>query len=138
MAGTVCAPGSASTAPRGPSELAGKQVSKTEDKLSGNLPIGAPIRSPVGGRRLSRSAVMSVQLDVERVQVGSRVRLQDMDGEAAYSLVRPEEADPFAGLVSSDSPLGRALLGRAPGERVSVRAPGGVRFVTVVAVDSAN
>jgi transcription elongation GreA/GreB family factor len=77
---------------------------------------------------------MTMQCEVETVQVGSRVRLQDLEGEAAYALVQPEEADPFAGLVSAESPLGRALLGRAPGERVSVRAPGGVRVVTIVSV----
>ena len=81
---------------------------------------------------------MTVQCDIETVQVGTRVRLQDLDGEADYALVRPEDADPFAGLVSADCPLGRALLGRAPGDRVSVRAPGGVRVVTVVAVSPAS
>jgi transcription elongation factor GreA len=80
---------------------------------------------------------MTVQCDVETVRVGSRVRLHDLDGEEDYALVQHEEADPFAGLVSAESPLGRALLGRATGDRVNVRAPGGVRVVTVVAVSSA-
>jgi len=75
-----------------------------------------------------------VQFDVETVQVGSRVRLRDQDGETDFSVVRPEDADPFAGLVSTESPLGRALLGRSTAQRVSVRAPGGMRVVTVVAI----
>jgi transcription elongation GreA/GreB family factor len=75
-----------------------------------------------------------MQCDVETVRVGSRVRLQDQDGETDFSVVRPEDADPFAGLVSMESPLGRALLGRATADRVTVRAPGGMRVVTVVAI----
>jgi len=62
------------------------------------------------------------------------VRLRDQDGETDFSVVRPEDADPFAGLVSTESPLGRALLGRSTAQRVSVRAPGGMRVVTVVAI----
>lgn len=77
---------------------------------------------------------MRVLSDVEAVQVGSRVRLEDQDGESDYSVVRPEDADPFAGLVSVNSPLGRALLGRSSGDRVSVHAPGGTRVVKVVAI----
>jgi transcription elongation factor GreA len=77
---------------------------------------------------------MIVQCDTETIQVGSRVRLHDLEGEADYSLVGPEDADPFTGLVSAESPLGQALLGRSAGDSVSVRAPGGVRVVTVVAI----
>lgn len=77
---------------------------------------------------------MIAQCDVETVRVGSRVRLEDQDGETDFSVVRHEDADPFAGLVSAESPLGRALLGHSTGDRVNVRAPGGVRVVTVVAI----
>ncbi|HEY7202321.1 MAG TPA: GreA/GreB family elongation factor [Candidatus Dormibacteraeota bacterium] len=75
----------------------------------------------------------------ETVQVGSWVRLHDNDGEDDdISLVLPEHADPFKGLVSAAAPLGKALLGRSVGDRVSVRAPGGVRVVTIMAVASAS
>jgi transcription elongation factor GreA len=81
---------------------------------------------------------MIVQCDVETVSMGSRVRVHDLDGEDEFSVVRPEEADPFTGLVSADCPLGRALLGRAPGDRVNVRTPGGVRVVTIVSIAPGN
>ncbi len=77
---------------------------------------------------------MIAQSDVETIRVGSRVRLLDQDGETDFSVVRPEDADPFAGLLSAESPLGRALLGRSTAERVNVRAPGGLRVVTVVSI----
>jgi transcription elongation factor GreA len=78
--------------------------------------------------------IMIVQGEVETVGVGSRVRVRDLDEEFDLSLVRPDEADPFAGLVSAASPLGRALHGRTAGDRVTVRAPGGVREVLVLSV----
>lgn len=75
-----------------------------------------------------------IQDNVAAVRVGSRVRLQDLDGETDFSLVPAEEANPFIGLLSAESPLGRALQGRSVGDRVAVRAPGGVHEVTVLSV----
>jgi transcription elongation GreA/GreB family factor len=72
--------------------------------------------------------------DQEVVRVGSRVRVRDVDGEVEFAVVSHEEADATAERVSAESPLGRALLGRRPGELVRFRAPGGVLAVTVVEV----
>jgi len=66
------------------------------------------------------------------IRIGSRVRVQDQDGEAEFTIVGPEDSDSAAGLISEHSPLGRALLGHAPGDRVDVRAPGGLRSVVVL------
>ncbi len=67
------------------------------------------------------------------VRVGSRVRVQGDEGEEEFELAA-ELADPFGGRLSIDSPMGRALLGHRPGDRVQVRAPGGVLVVVVIAV----
>jgi transcription elongation factor GreA len=72
-------------------------------------------------------------MEMLAVTVGSRVRIRDDDGEAEFELAG-ELADPFAGSVSVDSPLGRALLGHHPGDRVRFQAPGGLMLVVVVAV----
>jgi transcription elongation factor GreA len=68
------------------------------------------------------------------VQVGSRVRVRDADGEDEFALVAAEDVDTGANRISIESPLGRALLGRRVGDRVRFRAPGGVMGVTVVDV----
>jgi transcription elongation factor GreA len=68
------------------------------------------------------------------IQLGSRVRLHDQDGAAEFTIVGPEETDVVAGLISDKSPLGEALLGHGPGERVDVRTPGGLRSVTILDV----
>jgi transcription elongation factor GreB len=61
-----------------------------------------------------------------RVVFGAWVRLADESGgELLYRLVGPDEFDVDAGLISVDSPVGRALLGRCEGDEVVVRRPKG-------------
>ncbi len=77
---------------------------------------------------------VDIVIDESVIRIGSRVRVRDVDGEAEFAVVGPEEADAAAERVSAESPLGRALLGRRLGEHVRFRAPGGVLAVTVVGV----
>ncbi len=65
---------------------------------------------------------------------GSRVRVQDREGEHEYTMVTRVTPGAAPGSVSVGSPVGRALLGRGPGEQVRVQTPGGVRLLTVVDV----
>ena len=68
------------------------------------------------------------------VQPCAEVRLQDEEGIEDLAIVPPEDADASAGRVSMDSPIGRALLGRVPGEHIRVRTPGGVRALSILSV----
>jgi transcription elongation factor GreA len=73
------------------------------------------------------------------VIVGSRVVVRDSDDSSdSYMLVAPGEADPRAGRISFESPLGRALLGGRAGEMAVVAAPDGMRSVTIVEVEHAG
>ena len=73
------------------------------------------------------------------VIMGSRVVVRDADDSTdSYTLVAPGEADPRAGRISFESPLGRALLGGRAGETAAVSAPDGVRSVTIVEVEHAG
>ena len=69
------------------------------------------------------------------VSLGSRVVVRDEFGESAYSLVGPAEADIARGLISHESPLGTALVGRTVGDTVTFRTPGGDRSAEIVSVD---
>ena len=42
-----------------------------------------------------------------------------------YTVVGVTEVDPFAGKISNESPLGKAVLGKRKGDSFSVPAPGG-------------
>ena len=72
----------------------------------------------------------------ESVRVGDWVTVVEdgIDEEERYHLVGPAEADPAAGRISIESPLGRALLGAKVGESVKVNAPNGVLRFKITAM----
>jgi transcription elongation factor GreA len=49
-----------------------------------------------------------------------------------YQLVMPEEADVEKGMISTSSPIGRAILNKEEGDEVKVVTPNGVRQFEVV------
>jgi transcription elongation factor GreA len=65
---------------------------------------------------------------------GSRVRVRDAEGEHEHTVVERLTSAAPPGCVSVASPVGRALLGRRPGEQVQVPTPDGIRVLTIVAV----
>jgi transcription elongation factor GreA len=71
----------------------------------------------------------------ETVGVGSRVTVVEGNGPPeTYHIVGSAEADPAKGLISNESPLGQALLGRKVGEEAVVNAPGGVLVFRIVGI----
>ncbi|HUM48868.1 MAG TPA: transcription elongation factor GreA [Anaerolineaceae bacterium] len=71
--------------------------------------------------------------NTHEIQIGNKVTLQEGDyPEEVYELVGANEADPKAGKISYESPLGAALLGKHKGDTITVNAPGGtIRFKVV-------
>jgi transcription elongation factor GreA len=74
--------------------------------------------------------------DTGKVVFGATVELAPVDGgpEVRYQIVGDDEADIRQGLVSVNSPIARALIGKSPGDEVEVAAPGGTRGFAVLAV----
>lgn len=72
------------------------------------------------------------------VTLGSRVRVRDVElgEEMEYRVVGSAEADPSANLISNESPVGRALMGRRRGEVVAVKVPDGILQLEIVDVAS--
>ena len=68
------------------------------------------------------------KIDSNIVTIGSIVKVNDMEfeEEVEYTIVGSAEADPYEGKISNESPVGKALLGRAKGEVVDVQVPDGV------------
>ncbi len=61
----------------------------------------------------------------QQVALGGTVTVK-LDGKAAtYTIVGPAEADPTNGMISNESPLGQALLGKAKGDEAVVETPKG-------------
>ena len=69
------------------------------------------------------------------VSLGSKVKVKDGDDvEEEYTIVGSMEADPRHGMISNESPVGRALLGKKVGETASVVAPGGSFDLSVLSI----
>jgi transcription elongation factor GreA len=70
----------------------------------------------------------------DRVGYGSKVKVLDIakDEEITYSLVMSEDADAVKHMISTSSPIGRALLGKEVGDNVKVSVPGGSKELEIV------
>ncbi|WP_028079168.1 transcription elongation factor GreA [Solimonas soli] len=71
-----------------------------------------------------------------KIIFGATVQLADADSgeETTYQIVGEDEADVKAGLLSFNSPIAKALIGKTEGDVVQVSTPNGVRELEVVAV----
>ncbi len=72
----------------------------------------------------------------EEAQLGSILTVQDLDAgeEWKFQLVDPVQANPAEDRVSIQSPVGAAVLGKKVGDRVQVKAPGGLMRYEIVAI----
>jgi len=72
----------------------------------------------------------------ELAQVGSKVSIQVLDSQSVeeYEIVGAAEANPIAGHISNESPLGKALLGHKAGDVVTVEAPDNRYQVKIIEV----
>jgi transcription elongation factor GreA len=89
--------------------------------------------------KISRAEVIDcTKVGTERAVFGAVITLMDMDTdeEVTYQLLGPEEADVKSGSISVLAPLGRSILGKAVGDEVNVKTPGGIREFEVIAIQS--
>jgi transcription elongation factor GreA len=71
-----------------------------------------------------------------RVVFGATVKVADSDGkESRWQIVGDFEADSKSGLISVNSPIARALIGKKEGDVVEVTAPGGTRELEILGVE---
>lgn len=87
--------------------------------------------------KLGRAEVIDIaSLKGSKIVFGANVRLVDeeTDEEVGYRIVGPEESEIEKGLLSINSPVARALLGKEKGDSVEVHTPRGVRYFEVLEV----
>jgi transcription elongation factor GreA len=70
----------------------------------------------------------------DKVAFGSRVTVFDTskEEEIVYKLVMSEESDVQKGLISTTSPIGRALIGKQTGDMATVVTPNGKREMEIL------
>ena len=85
-------------------------------------------------RMAELSLVNLANIPHDKVGFGSRVTVFDSskDEEIKYQLVTSEESDVSKGLISTTSPIGRALLGKQVGEMATVITPNGKRELEIL------
>jgi transcription elongation factor GreA len=87
--------------------------------------------------KLSRAEVIDIKSQSgSRVMFGAKVQLVDeeTDEKASYQIVGPEEAEIQNGLLSIQSPLAKAILGKEAGDSVEVTTPRGLRYFEILEV----
>ena len=85
-------------------------------------------------KRVSEIALINVdRIPHDRAGFGSTLDVIDGHGsKMTFQLVMPEDADVEHGMISTASPIGRALLGKEEGDEVNVTAPNGSRTFELV------
>ena len=76
------------------------------------------------------------KLPKDRAVFGCKVVLENIEtGEdVSYQLVGPDESDIENGRISVSSPLGKAIIGRKPGDELTLEVPGGKRSYELIEI----
>jgi len=85
--------------------------------------------------KLANADVINIEkLPKDRAVFGNKVLLENIDTgeEVEYRLVGPDESDIENGRISVSSPLGKAILGKKPGDELTLEVPGGKRIYEIV------
>lgn len=85
-----------------------------------------------------RTAKVIENTSKTRIDVGSTVVIKDLEEgiEEKVKIVGSTESNPFEGLISNESPVGRALVGAKAGDIVEAEAPNGVLKYKVVSIEA--
>ena len=130
-----------------PQILADIQRARADKDFRENAPLDAArerqgyVESRI--RALEAKLEQAVVVEFQRtnsgdgVEIGSTVHLRNLQSgrETTYTLVRPGEANAAQGRISFESPVGRALLQKRPGDEVEVTAPSGTLRFRIEAVE---
>lgn len=84
---------------------------------------------------IKNAEVVEMDKDSKLVQIGSRIVVETSDGKEEFEIVGGTESDPFAGKISCDSPLGKALIGKKEGESTAVQTPSGEKSYKIVKIN---
>lgn len=85
-------------------------------------------------QHMLKTAEVRVAESTEAVEIGSLVTVREDGEEHEYLVATLENRVPGFDLASPSGPLGQALLGARPGDRVDYQAPGGIFSIEVLAV----
>lgn len=88
--------------------------------------------------KIARAQVINpAEIDSAKVVFGAKVTMTDIDtdAEVTYQIVGEDEAEIKDGKISITSPVGRALIGHAVDDEVSITVPSGVRVYEITDIE---
>jgi transcription elongation factor GreA len=87
-------------------------------------------------KRVGEISMMNLdRIPRDRAGFGSTVHLRDENGDTVvYQLVMPEDADADKGMISTSSPIGRAILNKEEGDDIKVVTPNGPRRFELIKI----
>lgn len=69
-----------------------------------------------------------------KVEIGSKIKIEDSGQTREYSIVGSSEADPADGKISNESPLGQAFVGKKVGDIIEIKVPQGSKKFKIIAI----
>jgi len=81
-------------------------------------------------RRADLSRILASEARPRRLEV----ELEGSDGREKYTIVGAAEAAPLEGRISNESPVGRSLLGKKKGDKITVAVPAGDSVYKIVSI----
>jgi transcription elongation factor GreA len=84
---------------------------------------------------LANVQVITAPKNDGKVVLGSTVKLKSDAGKTKeFQVVGTVEADPLSGKISDESPIGVALMGKKPGEKIEIKLPAETISYTIVEI----
>jgi transcription elongation factor GreA len=85
---------------------------------------------------LSNAVIIEKNGQNEKVMIGSHITIQEDDfPPETYHIVGVTEANPSQGMISHESPIGKALIDHLIGDTVEVETPGGVTRFKILKIE---
>lgn len=70
----------------------------------------------------------------DKIEIGSKIKIQDDKDTKVYFIVGSNEADPSQGKISNESPIGQAFLGKREGDIIEIKVPRGCKKFKIISI----
>jgi len=84
---------------------------------------------------LNEAMIIDKKRKSDRVEVGCKIIVKNSEAKKEFVLVGSEEANPSQGMISNESPLGRAFLGKKKGDEAVVQTPNGKIHYKILCIE---
>lgn len=86
------------------------------------------------GEMIRNAVIVEESSGNDIIFLGASFSVETNGMEKTYTLVGSSEADPIAGKISNESPLGQAFIGKKKGDLVEIKTPGGIIIYTIKSI----